>query len=66
MTGSCATTAWHPRSVSGRSATGDPHTTVTVSEPWESLLSFEVEFATDPPIAYDLETMSTDSLGIGL
>ena len=39
---------------------------VTVSEPWESLVSFEVEFATDPPIAYDLETMSTDSLAIGL
>jgi len=39
---------------------------VTISEPWESLVSFEVEFATDPPIAYDLETMSTDQLTIGL
>ena len=39
---------------------------VTISEPWESLVSFEVEFATDPPITYDLETMSTDQLAIGL
>jgi hypothetical protein len=39
---------------------------VTISEPWESLISFEVEFATDPPITYDLETMTTDQLTIGL
>jgi hypothetical protein len=39
---------------------------VTISEPWESLVSFKVEFATDPPITYDLETMSTDQLTIGL
>jgi hypothetical protein len=39
---------------------------VTISEPWESLVSFEVEFATDPSITYDLETMATDSLAIGL
>jgi hypothetical protein len=39
---------------------------VTISEPWESLVSFEVEFATAPPITYDLETMTTDQLTIGL
>jgi hypothetical protein len=39
---------------------------VTISEPWESLISFEVEFATDPPIGYDPETETTDALAIGL
>ena len=33
-----------------------------VSEPFESLLRFELEFATDPPLGYDLETWTTDEL----
>jgi hypothetical protein len=39
---------------------------VTISQPWESLLSFELEFATDPPLTYDPETTSTDELWLGL
>lgn len=39
---------------------------VTVSQPDASQVSFSVEFASDPPLTYDLTTMSTDQLEIGL
>jgi hypothetical protein len=39
---------------------------VTIGQPEASLVSFGVEFASDPPLTYDLETMSTDELHIGL
>jgi len=35
-----------------------------VSEPWESLVRFELEFATDPPLSYDVETWTTDELWV--
>ena len=34
----------------------------SVSEPFESLVRFELEFAADPPLAYDVETWTTDEL----
>ena len=37
-----------------------------VSEPWESLIRFELEFTTDPPLSYDLETMTTDELWVAV
>jgi len=37
-----------------------------VSEPWESLVSFTLEFASEPPLSYDLETMTTDDLWVAL
>ena len=39
---------------------------VTVSEPWQSLVSIRVEFAAAPALGYDPETMSTDELWVGL
>jgi hypothetical protein len=36
------------------------------SEPWESLLSFRLEFAAAPPLSYDMETMTTDELWLML
>ena len=33
-----------------------------VSEPFESLVRFELEFTSDPPLSYDLETSTTDEL----
>lgn len=39
---------------------------VTISQPWESLVSFEVEFAADPALGSDAGTMTTDELVIGL
>jgi hypothetical protein len=38
----------------------------SVSEPWESLVSFSFEFASEPPLGYDLETMTTDELWVGV
>ena len=37
-----------------------------VSEPWESLLSFRLEFASEPPLSYDMETWTTDELWVVL
>lgn len=37
-----------------------------VSEPWESLLSFRLEFASEPPLSYDLDTWTTDELWVAL
>ena len=37
-----------------------------VSEPWQSLVRFELEFASQPPLSYDLETWTTDELWVGL
>jgi hypothetical protein len=37
-----------------------------VSEPWESLLSFRLEFASEPPLSYDMDTMTTDELWLML
>ena len=37
-----------------------------VSEAWESLLSFRLEFASDPPLSSDPGTMSTDELWVML
>jgi hypothetical protein len=39
---------------------------VTVSEPWQSLVSISVEFAAGSSLGYDLETMLTDELWVGL
>ncbi len=39
---------------------------VTVSEPWQSLVSISVEFAAEPALGYDLEKMLTDELWVGL
>jgi hypothetical protein len=39
---------------------------VTVSEPWQSLVSVSVEFAAEPALGYDLEKMLTDELWVGL
>ena len=36
------------------------------SEPWESLVSFRLEFASEPPLSYDLETMTTDELWVAV
>lgn len=36
----------------------------SVSEPWESLVRFELEFASQPQLAYDLETWTTDELWV--
>jgi hypothetical protein len=33
---------------------------------WQSLVSFTFEFAAEPPLSYDVETMSTDELWVGL
>jgi hypothetical protein len=38
----------------------------SIAEPWQSLVSFTFEFASDPPLSYDVETMSTDELWVGL
>jgi hypothetical protein len=38
----------------------------SIAEPWQSLVSFTFEFAADPPLSYDVETMSTDELWVGL
>jgi len=36
------------------------------SEPWGSLVSFRFEFASEPPLSYDLETSTTDEMMVGL
>ncbi len=38
----------------------------SIAEPWQSLVSFTFEFAAEPPLSYDVETMSTDELWVGL
>jgi hypothetical protein len=38
----------------------------SVSEPWQSLVGFSFEFASEPPLGYDLETMTTDELWVGV
>ena len=38
----------------------------SLAEPWQSLISFTFEFAAEPPLSYDVETMSTDELWVGL
>jgi hypothetical protein len=46
---------------------GEPDiVSVTVSEPWQSLVSISVEFAAGSSLGYDLETMLTDELWVGL
>lgn len=39
---------------------------ITVDQPSASLVRFSVEFASDPPLTYDLATMTTDQLEVGL
>ena len=36
------------------------------SEPFDSLVSYIFEFAAEPPLSYDLETMSTDELFVAV
>ena len=45
---------------------GPDFVSCSVSEPWQSLISFTFEFAAEPPLSYDLETMTTDELWVGL
>ncbi len=45
---------------------GPDFVSCSVSEPWQSLLRFELEFTTDPPLSYDLETMTTDELWVAV
>ena len=37
-----------------------------VSEPFDSLLRFDLEFADAPPLSYDMETMTTDELWVAV
>lgn len=37
-----------------------------VSEPWQSLVSFRLEFAEEQLLSYDLETWTTDELMVGI
>jgi hypothetical protein len=37
-----------------------------VSEPWQSLVSFTIEFASEPPLSYDMETWTTDEVWLML
>lgn len=45
---------------------GPDFVSCSVSEPWESLVRFELEFVDDPPLSYDLETMRTDELWVAV
>ena len=45
---------------------GPDFVSCSLSEPWQSLVSFSFEFASDPPLSYDLETMSTAELWVAL
>jgi len=45
---------------------GPDFVSCAVSEPWQSLISFRFEFASEPPLGYDLETMTTDDLMVGV
>jgi hypothetical protein len=45
---------------------GPDFVSCSIAEPWQSLVSFTFEFAAEPPLSYDLETMSTDELWVGL
>ena len=46
--------------------TGPDFVSCSIAEPWQSLVSFTFEFAAEPPLSYDVETMSTDELWVGL
>jgi hypothetical protein len=37
-----------------------------ISEPWQSLVSFTFEFAAEPPLSYDVESMTTGEFWVGL
>lgn len=50
----------------GDVADGPDLVACSVSEPWQSLVSFGFEFASVPPLGYDLTTGSTDTLMVFL